>query len=184
MADGKILLVDDEPQILTLVSRFLERSGYDVQTAAGGAMALERLKSMPFALVLSDLKMPNVDGLRLLEAVRDRYPDTIFILMTAFGTIDSAVSVLRQGAYDYLTKPLDLEDLRSTIERGLEHRQVVMQNKRLMEFLQEKNVVLEDLHNDERRKRLLRLHFYSAGSRVLQGYRCVRRIWSLLWLVR
>jgi signal transduction histidine kinase/DNA-binding response OmpR family regulator/GAF domain-containing protein len=152
MSDGKILLVDDEPQILTLVSRFLERSGYDVQTAAGGAMALERLRSTPFALVLSDLKMPNVDGLDILEEVRARYPDTIFILMTAFGTIDSAVSVLRQGAYDYLTKPLDLEDLRSTIARGLEHRQVVMQNKRLLEFLQEKNVVLEYLHNEERRK--------------------------------
>jgi len=115
-------------------------------------MALDRLRSTPFALVLSDLKMPNVDGLALLEEVRARYPDTIFILMTAFGTIDSVVSVLRQGAYDYLTKPLDLEDLRSTISRGLEHRQVVMQNRRLMEFLQEKNVVLEYLHNDERRK--------------------------------
>ena len=74
MTDGKILLVDDEPQILTLVSRFLERSGYDVQTAAGGRMALDRLRSTPFALVLSDLKMPNVDGLALLEEVRARYP--------------------------------------------------------------------------------------------------------------
>jgi signal transduction histidine kinase len=152
MTDGKILIVDDEPQILTLVSRFLERSGYDVQTAAGGERALERLKAMPFALVLSDLKMPHVDGVRILQEVQARYADTIFILMTAFGTIDSAVSVLRQGAYDYLTKPLDLEDLRSTVARALEHRTVVMQNKRLMEFLQEKNVVLEDLHRDERRK--------------------------------
>jgi signal transduction histidine kinase/DNA-binding response OmpR family regulator/GAF domain-containing protein len=152
MADGKILVVDDEPQILSLVSRFLERSGYDVQTAAGGARALERLRSTPFALVLSDLKMPNVDGLGILQEVQARYPDTIFILMTAYGTIDSAVSVLRQGAYDYLTKPLDLEDLRSTVARALEHRTVVMQNKRLMEFLQEKNVVLEHLHRDEQRK--------------------------------
>jgi two-component system NtrC family sensor kinase len=152
MADGKILIVDDEPQILTLVSRFLERSGYDVQMAVGGAMALEHLRSTPFALVLSDLKMPHVDGLRILQEVRARYPDTIFILMTAYGTIDSAVSVLRQGAYDYLTKPLDLEDLRSTIARALEHRTVVMQNKRLMEFLQENNVVLEHLQRDEQRK--------------------------------
>lgn len=152
MADGKILIVDDEPQILTLVSRFLERSGFDVQTAAGGEKALECLRSTPFALVLSDLKMPNVDGERILQEVQARYPDTIFILMTAFGTIDSAVSVLRQGAYDYLTKPLDLEDLRSTVARALEHRTVVMQNKRLLEFLQEKNVVLEQLHRDERHK--------------------------------
>ncbi len=152
MANGKILVVDDEPQILMLVSRFLQREGYDVQTAGGGAAALERLKTTPFALVLSDLKMPHLDGIQLLEQVRGQYPDTIFILMTAFGTIDSAVSVLRRGAYDYLTKPLDLEDLHSTVERALEHRTVVMQNKRLMEFLQEKNIVLEYLHRDEQRK--------------------------------
>jgi two-component system NtrC family sensor kinase len=150
--DAKILIVDDEPQILTLVSRFLQRMGYDVQTAGGGATALELLATTSFALVLSDLKMPHVDGLRVMAEVRSRYPDTIFILMTAYGTIDSVVSVLRQGAYDYLTKPLDIEDLRSTVERALEHRTVVMQNKRLMEFLQEKNVVLEYLHRDEQRK--------------------------------
>lgn len=152
MADSKILVVDDEPQILLLVSRFLTREGYEVETAPGGKEALEHLAESPFVLVLSDLKMPHLDGIGLLEQVRERYPDTIFILMTAFGTIDSAVSVLRRGAYDYLTKPLDLEDLVSTVSRALEHRRVVTQNKRLMEFLQEKNVVLEYLHREEQRK--------------------------------
>ena len=152
MPDSKILVVDDEPQILLLVSRFLQREGYEVETAPGGREALERLAESPFVLVLSDLKMPHLDGIALLEQVRERYPDTLFILMTAFGTIDSAVSVLRRGAYDYLTKPLDLEDLVSTVSRALEHRRVVTQNKRLMEFLQEKNVVLEDLNREEQRK--------------------------------
>lgn len=152
MDDIKILVVDDEPQILTLVSRFLLRAGYEVQTAGGGAAALTHLKTTPFALVLSDLKMAHIDGLRILQEIKAHYPETIFILMTAYGTLDSAVSVLRQGAYDYLMKPLDLEDLRSTVQRALEHRQVVMQNKRLMEFLQEKNVVLEYLHHEEQRK--------------------------------
>ena len=149
---GKILVVDDEPQILTLVSRFLRRSGYDVHAAGGGVSALEHLKTTSFALVLSDLKMPNVDGLRLLEEVRTHYPDTIFVLMTAFGTIDSVVSVLRRGAYDYLTKPLGLEDLVTTVGRALEHRTVLLENRRLMEFLQEKTVVLEHLHRSEQRK--------------------------------
>lgn len=152
MADSKVLVVDDEPQILLLVSRFLQREGYEVETASGGKEALERLAETPFVLVLSDLKMPHLDGIALLEQVRELYPDTIFILMTAFGTIDSAVSVLRRGAYDYLTKPLDLEDLVSTVARALEHRRVVTQNKRLMEFLQEKNVVLEHLNREEQRK--------------------------------
>jgi PAS domain S-box-containing protein len=152
MAKGKILVVDDEPQILVLVSRFLRRVGYDVDAAYSGAEALEYLAGSPYSLVLSDLKMPEVDGLQILEEVRAHYADTIFILMTAFGTIDSAVSVLRRGAYDYLTKPLELDDLLSTVERALEHRKVVMENRRLVEFLQEKNVVLEQLHHEEQRK--------------------------------
>ena len=152
MSKGKILVVDDEPQILALVSRFLRRVEYDVEAAYSGAEALAFLRQSPFALVLSDLKMPEVDGLQILEEVREHYPDTVFILMTAFGTIDSAVSVLRRGAYDYLTKPLELDDLLSTVERALEHRMVVMQNRRLMEFLQEKNVVLGQLHREEQLK--------------------------------
>jgi PAS domain S-box-containing protein len=152
MSKGKILVVDDEPQILVLVSRFLRRVGYDVDAAYSGAEALEYLTRFPYALVLSDLKMPEIDGLQILEEVRAHYADTIFVLMTAFGTIDSAVSVLRRGAYDYLTKPLELDDLLSTVERALEHRTVVMENRRLLEFLQEKNVVLEQLHHEEQRK--------------------------------
>jgi PAS domain S-box-containing protein len=152
MSKGKILVVDDEPQILALVSRFLRRVGYDVEAAYSGMEALEFLKQSSFALVLSDLKMPEVDGLQILEEVHEHHQDTIFILMTAFGTIDSAVSVLRRGAYDYLTKPLELDDLLSTVERALEHRTVVMQNRRLMEFLQEKNAVLEQLHREEQRR--------------------------------
>jgi PAS domain S-box-containing protein len=152
MSKGKVLVVDDEPQILVLVSRFLRRVGYDVDAAYSGAEALEYLTRSPYALVLSDLKMPEVDGLQVLEEVREHYTDTIFILMTAFGTIDSAVSVLRRGAYDYLTKPLELDDLLSTVERALEHRKVVMENRRLLQFLQEKNVVLEQLHHEEQHK--------------------------------
>jgi len=150
--ENKILVVDDEPQILILVSRFLQRLGYKVQTAGSGLIALEHLRDMPFALVLSDLKMPHMDGAQLLGQIKERYPNTTFILMTAFATIDSAISVLRQGAYDYLTKPLDLEDLRTTVQRAIEHRSVVMQNKRLMDFLREKNAVLEQLNREEQHK--------------------------------
>ncbi|MFX1353302.1 MAG: response regulator [Promethearchaeota archaeon] len=152
MVNGDVLVVDDEPQILLLISRFLQRSGYKVETAENGMLALERLSEQPFALILSDLKMPHMDGVRLLQEVRERHPDTLFILMTGFATLDSAVSVLRHGAYDYLTKPLDLDDLRSTVRRALEHHALLLQNKRLMEFLQEKNVVLEFLHREEQHK--------------------------------
>ena len=125
MSNERILVVDDEIQILKLVSRFLQRGGYEVATVKSGPAALDRLGQSSFDLVLSDLKMQPMDGLRLLQETRARSPDTVFILMTAFASTDSAVSALRQGAYDYLTKPLDLDDLRSTVHRALEHRNVI-----------------------------------------------------------
>jgi DNA-binding response OmpR family regulator/signal transduction histidine kinase len=152
MADGDILVVDDEPEILLLISRYLSRVGYKVETAKDGLSALEQLNRKPFSVILSDLKMPRMDGVRFLQEVQEHYPDTLFILMTGYATLDSAISVLRHGAYDYLTKPLDLTDLSSTVRRALEHHALTLQNKRLMEFLQEKNVVLEYLHREEQHK--------------------------------
>lgn len=158
MDSERVLVIDDDPQVLALISRLLRRSGYHVETISRGEEALERLrleatlKEGDLALVLSDLKMPGVDGLQILEHVKDYCPDAVFVLMTGYATTDSAVVALRQGVYDYLTKPLDLDDLVSTVQRALEHRALVMQNKRLIEFLREKNVVLEFLHREEQRK--------------------------------
>jgi signal transduction histidine kinase/CheY-like chemotaxis protein/GAF domain-containing protein len=154
----RILVIDDDVQALALISRFLRRSGYEVETIADGGEAIGRLRHEAtldedgLALVLSDLKMPGTDGLRILDEVKEYCPDAVFVLITGYATTDSAVAALRQGVYDYLTKPLDLDDLLSTVQRALEHRALVMQNKRLIEFLREKNVVLEFLHREEQRK--------------------------------
>lgn len=157
--DGeRILVIDDDRQSLALIDRFLSRSGYRVETIADGHVALERLRQEAsaeggdLALILCDLMMPGVDGLRILEQSQEYCPDVIFCLVTGYATTDSAVAALRKGVYDYLTKPLDLDDLASTVKRALEHRALVMQNKRLIEGLREKNVVLEFLHHDEQRK--------------------------------
>jgi signal transduction histidine kinase/CheY-like chemotaxis protein/GAF domain-containing protein len=158
MDSERVLVIDDDPQVLALISRLLRRSGYQVETISRGEEALERLrleatlKEGDLALVLCDLKLPGVDGLQILEHVKDYCPDAVFVLMTGYATTDSAVVALRQGVYDYLTKPLDLDDLLSTVQRALEHRALVMQNQRLIEFLREKNVVLEFLHREEQRK--------------------------------
>jgi signal transduction histidine kinase/CheY-like chemotaxis protein len=158
MDSERILVIDDDRQVLALISRLLSRSGYQVETISHGEQALERLRQEAtledgnLALILSDLRMPGVDGLHILDHVKDYCPDAIFVLMTGYATTDSAVVALRQGVYDYLTKPLDLDDLLSTVQRALEHRALVMQNKRLIEFLREKNVVLEFLHREEQRK--------------------------------
>ncbi len=158
MNGERILVIDDDPQVLALISRLLRRSGYEVETIGDGGAAIERLRHEAtldedgLALVLSDLKMPGIDGLRILDEVKEYCPDAVFVLITGYATTDSAVAALRQGVYDYLTKPLDLDDLLSTVQRALEHRALVMQNKRLIEFLREKNVVLEFLHREEQRK--------------------------------
>jgi len=93
-----------------------------------------------------------MDGLVILQKVKELYPDTLFIMMTAFATIDSTISALREGVYDFLTKPLDLNQLTSTVQRALEHRALTQQNKQLMAFLQEKNRLLASLHQEEQRK--------------------------------
>jgi signal transduction histidine kinase/CheY-like chemotaxis protein/GAF domain-containing protein len=155
---ASVLVVDDEPYILDLISRLLRRSGYEVEVADDGFVALERLRDKArtgdggYGLVLSDLKMPGIDGLRVLQEVTEHYPDTMFVLVTGFATLDSAVAALRQGAYDYLTKPLDLEHLISTVQRALEHRALMLQNKLLLNYLQEQNLVLDSLHREEQRK--------------------------------
>ena len=158
MDDERILVIDDDPQVLAMIENFLRRSGYVVETVSDGQAALKRLRieasreGCELALVLCDLKMQDMDGLRILEEVKELCPDAVFCLVTGHATIDSAVAALRNGVYDYLTKPLDLDDLLSTVQRALEHRALITQNKRLIEFLREKNVTLGFLHREEQRK--------------------------------
>jgi signal transduction histidine kinase/CheY-like chemotaxis protein/GAF domain-containing protein len=158
MKDELILVIDDDRQALTLIERVLSRSGYAVETISDGQTALERLREAgaaedgDLALILCDLMMPGVDGLRILERAKEHCPDAVFCLVTGYATTDSAIAALRRGVYDYLAKPLDLDDLLSTVQRALEHRALLTQNKRLIEGLRERNVMLEFLHRKERRK--------------------------------
>jgi len=175
MTTEKILVIDDEPQILWLVSRFLRKLEYDVQEARSGKAALEKLSTTPFALILSDLKMPAIDGLQILELVKTNYPDTIFIMMTAFATIDLTISALRKGVYDFLTKPLDLKELALTVQQALQHRRLSLQNQQLMESLKEKNLVLETLHRTEHRK-AEQLRRINAISRQITAILDVERL--------
>src|SRR5205085_4915847 len=109
----KILVIDDEQGLCAGIQEALRREGYVVDATtdpvAGLKLALERL----YNLIISDIKMPGLNGLDLLSQVRRHHRDTIFILMTAYGTVESAVEAMKQGAYDYLPKPLDLKRLRA-----------------------------------------------------------------------
>lgn len=116
-----ILLVDDDTDLLKLLAIRLQRSGYQVETAASGKKALALLEHLRPALVLTDLRMDDLDGLQLLAEIESRFPLLPVILLTAHGTIPDAVAATQKGAFGFLTKPIDHEELLDTIRRALEH---------------------------------------------------------------
>ncbi|MCS7191318.1 MAG: sigma-54 dependent transcriptional regulator [Fimbriimonadales bacterium] len=114
-----LLIVDDELNIRRVLERAFTKEGYQVYTAEGGHQALRLLEETPCDLMLTDVVMPDMTGLELLKRARERYPHLRVILMTAYGTIPTAVEAMRAGAYDFLTKPLDMEVLRKVVRNAL-----------------------------------------------------------------
>ena len=120
---GSILVADDEAVARQSVVEVLQEEGYQVYEAADGQAAIEALEELDLDLVLCDLKMPGADGLSVLKRVRERYPQTMFMLMTAYGSVETSVEALRLGAQDYLLKPLLFEDVLYKVARLLDHKQ-------------------------------------------------------------
>jgi DNA-binding NtrC family response regulator len=126
-----ILVADDEPGIRTSLAEVLRDAGYRVETAADGAAALEALENNDFSAIVSDLRMPGADGLTVLQRARQVSPQTIVILMTAHASVETAVEALRQGAIDYVLKPVIFDDLLAKLGRALEHRQAMWEAQQL-----------------------------------------------------
>ncbi len=120
----KILVVDDEPNVLLTVTAILQQESYDVDSAGGGEAAIRAIRSAHYDLVLTDLKMPGVDGLRVLEEVRNTSPSTVTVMMTGYGSVDSALEAVQRGAYEYLLKPTEVEDLKAAVRRSLERKRL------------------------------------------------------------
>jgi DNA-binding NtrC family response regulator len=129
-----ILVVDDELVQRELVSGFLKKQGFEVAVTGSGENALELFRRESFDLVLTDQKMPNMSGLDLLQAIRAINPETAVVLMTAYGTIEGAVSSIKGGATDYLTKPLNLDELLFRIGQASERHRLT-ENRELRETL-------------------------------------------------
>jgi two-component system NtrC family response regulator len=126
-----ILIVDDEKNYLLVLSAVLEDEGYEVLTAPDGAEALEIQKSSDLDLVVTDMKMPGMDGIEFLEQIKARDPDLPVIMMTAHGTVDKAVEAMQKGAYSYILKPFDNERLILFAKKAMSTYQVVKENRRL-----------------------------------------------------
>jgi len=121
---ARVLIVDDDEKMRTILQKVLQRQGYDVTLAHNGQNAIHLLQKTGFDLVLSDIRMPGMDGLELLRQVREISTDTTVIMMTAFGSVDSAVEAMKQGAYDYINKPFKMDEVLICLSRAVEEKRL------------------------------------------------------------
>jgi two-component system response regulator AtoC len=140
----RILVVDDEEIVRESLAGWLDKDGYTVEQAADGPSALARLRLQPFSIVITDLKMPGMDGLTVLAEARKLQPDLAVVIMTAFATVDSAVTAMKQGAFDYLVKPFDPEELSMMMYKIAGQQALVRENAVLRKALK-KDHQLHDL---------------------------------------
>lgn len=125
---ARILLVDDEPSILSVLNTLLSVEGYQVVPIQDGNKAVQAIKSEEFDLMISDIRMTPVNGMELLKLAHDVRPSMAIIMVTAFGSVETAVEALRMGAYDYVTKPFKIDELLITVERALEYKKTMSEN--------------------------------------------------------
>ncbi len=119
MMEKKILIVDDEFNSRTLLAQLFQEDGYSADTAENGKTALEALKSTPVDILITDIRMPVMDGIELFHRVKEIYPHMPVILFTAYGTIEAAVNALKEGVFHYLEKPVNFDLLKHTVQQAL-----------------------------------------------------------------
>jgi len=154
---SSILVIDDKDSMRQMLSKTLESEGYEVETAKDGEGGLKKAKEKRYDLVLADLKLPKMDGLEVLSSLKELDPEVGIIMMTAYGTIESAVEAMKQGAFDFLTKPFDTDYLNVLIKRALENRRLVAENILLREELTHKLGYAEIIGKCEKMKEVSRL---------------------------
>ncbi len=132
---ARVLVVDDEESIREFLNIMLRKEGYDVTCVEDGQKAIDILKKKSFEMIISDLQMPHVTGLELLKFVKENYPDLLFMLITAFGTTETAVEAMKAGAYDYITKPFKLDEVRINISNALRSKTLETENRSLKKEL-------------------------------------------------
>ena len=131
----RVLVVDDEEIVRESLSGWLAQDGYHVETAEDGPSALERMKKERWTVLLVDMKMPGMDGLQVLEQSRQLQPDLVAVIMTAYATVDTAVSAMKLGAYDYLVKPFDPDELSLMMQKIVAQQALVRENALLRKAL-------------------------------------------------
>jgi two-component system response regulator PilR (NtrC family) len=169
LMSGSILVVDDEKGQREILSTILNKEGYRIVAVPGGREALEKLAAEEFDLVLTDLKMQGMSGMELLENVLAENPNQCIVIMTAHGTIDSAVDAMRKGAFDYLEKPLEREELLLTLERAFERIMLLRENRALHKKLEESQGIPSIIGDHPKIREVFRIvnRIAPTGSTVL-----------------
>jgi DNA-binding NtrC family response regulator len=134
----RILVVDDEMIVCESCKRILEEEEYEVEVALSGKEAFDKMKENSFDIVITDLKMPGIDGMEVLKTFRKEYPDTIVIMITGFSTVETAVEAMKLGAFDYIPKPFTPDEVSIVVKKAIEKKSLLLENIYLRQELQEK----------------------------------------------
>ena len=148
MAKASLLVVDDEESVAVTMGAILEMDGYRVSVSTSGGDAMSKLRRSDFDLVLTDLRLDDMDGLSIVSEVARLHPDTVSIILTGFASLESAIKALREGAYDYLIKPCDVDELKAVVARGIERRQLGVQLKARLVELEQANATIHELNRN------------------------------------
>jgi len=138
VSNPRILVVDDEMIVCESCKRILEEEGYEVGFALNGKEAFEKMKEDPFNIVITDLKMPEIDGMEVLRTLQKEYPDTVVIMITGFSTVETAVEAMKLGAFDYIPKPFTPDEVSIVVKKAIEQKRLLLENIYLRQELQEK----------------------------------------------
>lgn len=160
-----ILIVDDEQTIRETLSEVLDEEGFASEMAGSGQEALNKVNKRDYDLVITDLKMPHMDGLALMERIKQQTPETSVMIITAYASLESAIQALRLGAYDYIIKPLDFDDVILRIRRLMEHRELEDENKYLRREVREKFSFSNIIGESPRMKDIFRVIEKVAGTK-------------------
>ncbi len=154
---GSILIVDDERGMCHILNRLLSDEGYNVDTTTSGEMALKKIEKETFDVAMIDIRMPGMDGLTLLDHLHQESPETSVIMMTAYGTIEDAVSAMKRGAYEFITKPFNNDEILHIISNAFERKRLLDRNRYLSEALEERNRLEDLVGNSRKMQELYRL---------------------------
>lgn len=180
MTTAKILVIDDEQGIRQGTKRALTAQGYQVDTAENGDQGLELIKQNSYDLILLDVMMPGISGIELIEKIHAIDPETVCIIITGYATVEMAVRAIKEGAYDFLTKPFTVDDLLIVVNQGLERRRLSLEAKRLQDIeqqakkLAEEKMRLEEL--DRAKMQFIRLVTHELQAPIAAIYTYLRLI--------